>query len=88
MDFKTIALVFFSIFIAELGDKTQLAVLGFVCSGRSSLATFIGASLALVVVTLLAVVVGNRLAAWVPISIIKKAAGLLFIGLGVMLFVK
>ena len=51
MDWKTI-LSTFLIFLAELGDKTQLACIALTCRARSPLAVFLGAVGALAVVTL------------------------------------
>jgi len=86
MDIKTLVAVFFAVFLAELGDKTQLAILGFTSSGRSALAVFIGASLALIATTLLAVLVGERLALWIPLELVRKGGALLLIILGCILF--
>jgi len=86
MDIKTLVAVFFAVFLAELGDKTQLAILGFASSGRSVLAVFIGASLALIATTLLAVLVGERLALWIPLGLVRKGGALLLIILGCVLF--
>ena len=86
MDIKTLVAVFFAVFLAELGDKTQLAILGFASSGRSVLAVFIGASLALIATTLLAVLVGERLALWIPLELVRKGGALLLIILGCILF--
>jgi len=86
VDIKTLVAVFVAVFLAELGDKTQLAVLGFASSGRSVLAVFIGASLALTATTLLAVLVGEHLALWIPLDLVRKGGALLLIILGCILF--
>ncbi|RLD96783.1 MAG: hypothetical protein DRI91_06530 [Aquificota bacterium] len=86
MEWKTLVTVFWAVFLAELGDKTQLAVLGFASSGRSALAVFLGASLALMCTTLLGVVVGERLTLWFPMALVKKGAALLLIVLGLIIF--
>jgi len=52
MDWKTILSTFGLIFLAELGDKTQLACIALTCRARSPLAVFLGAVGALAVVTL------------------------------------
>ena len=49
MDWKLLATVFGTTFLAELGDKTQLALITFTCSNRHPLSVFLGGSLALVV---------------------------------------
>lgn len=86
MDIRTLVAVFVTVFLAELGDKTQLAVLGFASSGRSATAVFVGASLALIATTLLAVLVGEHLAVWMPLGLVRKGGALLLIILGCILF--
>lgn len=88
MDWKSLFLVFLAVFMAELGDKTQLAILGFASSGRSAVVVFLGASLALMATTLLAVLLGDRLLVWLPLYLVRKGAALLFVALGVILFLK
>ena len=59
MDFKIFAAVFGTVFLAELGDKTQLATVLFASKEPSSLATvFIAASLALICSSAIAVAAG------------------------------
>ncbi len=86
MNIKSLVAVFVAVFLAELGDKTQLAVLGFASSGRSPLAVFVGASLALTATTLLAVLVGEHLALWIPLDLARRGGALLLIILGFILF--
>ncbi len=86
MEWKTLLVVFWSVFLAELGDKTQLAVLGFSSSGKSAWSVFLGASLALVCTTLLAVLVGERLSAWLPLDVVRKGGALLLVVVGLFLF--
>ena len=87
---KTYAVVFLSILLAELGDKTQLATLFFATNPAvSKLGVFVAASGALVVSSFLAVVVGTQLGAWVPPERLRILAGLGFLVLGLwMLFVR
>jgi putative Ca2+/H+ antiporter (TMEM165/GDT1 family) len=72
---------FVSVFLAELGDKTQLATLG-LAAGRSKGAVFCGAASALVTTTLLAVMGGELVARWVRPVHLVRASGALFIALG------
>ncbi len=88
MDWKVLLLSFGTIFLAELGDKTQLAVLSFASSSRSPWLVFAGASAALLVSTLLAVLVGAGIKKFVPTQITHIIAGAIFVVLGVILIIK
>lgn len=56
MDWRVFGTAFVTLFLAELGDKTQLAVITMTANTESKVAVFLGASLALVFVSLLGVV--------------------------------
>jgi putative Ca2+/H+ antiporter (TMEM165/GDT1 family) len=73
---------FATIFLAELGDKTQLATLAFSAEGKSRLAVFIGSAGALVLTSLLGVIFGAAIAKVIPPNTIKIGAGVLFLILG------
>ena len=88
MAWKLFATTFVSIFLAELGDKTQLATLSLAAGERARWTVFAAAALALVASTALAVLVGDGLARLVPPVWIKRAAGALFVVLGVLLVAK
>jgi len=84
MDIKLFAVVFGTIFLAELGDKTQLATLLFAAREGSSLVTvFVAASAALVTITALGVVAGGLVANYVEPRYLSYAAGIGFILIGV-----
>ncbi|MBI4588851.1 MAG: TMEM165/GDT1 family protein [Candidatus Rokubacteria bacterium] len=87
---KTYAVVFLSVLLAELGDKTQLATLFFATNPAvSKLGVFAAAAGALVIASLLAVAVGAQVGAWVPPERLKIVAGLGFIAIGLwMLLVR
>ena len=85
MDLRLIATTFTTLFLAELGDKTQLAVLSLTASSRQPLAVFVGAALALLAVTAIGVLVGEGVSRIVPAWLIQKAAALAFIAIGVLL---
>jgi putative Ca2+/H+ antiporter (TMEM165/GDT1 family) len=75
--------IFMAVFLAELGDKTQLATLLFAADSQSSrLGVFFAASSALVLSSLLAVLVGAQLADYVSPRALKLMAGLGFIVIG------
>lgn len=82
MDFKVLLTTFGMIFLAELGDKTQLATLAFSAEGKSRLAVFIGSAGALVLTSLIAVILGAAVSRVIPPNYIKTGAGALFIILG------
>lgn len=89
MDLKIVGTTFMTLFLAEMGDKTQLAVLSLAAASRQPLAVFVGGAGALLLVTALGVRVGEGLARIVPETILHKAAALPFIVIGVaMLFSK
>lgn len=72
--------------LAELGDKTQLAVIAQTCKHEQPLAVFLGAILALALVTGLGVLVGQALTALVPETILRKAAAVAFILMGILIW--
>jgi len=80
---KTYLVLFASIFMAELGDKTPLATLVFSTTpGVSRLGVLLAASAALIISTVLAVMIGSQLERWVVSAQLKLGAGLVFIGIG------
>ena len=83
MDWKLILSTFGAIFLAELGDKTQLAAVTLSASTKKPLAVFIGASLALVTVSAVGVAVGAGLAEVIPINVVRKISAAAFVLIGV-----
>jgi putative Ca2+/H+ antiporter (TMEM165/GDT1 family) len=79
---------FIMIFLAELGDKTQLSTFAFASESHSPLSVFLGASLALVCASLLGVVLGGLIGRFVPGRIMKFVAALVFLGFGVWTLVE
>jgi len=82
MDWTTLAYAFGLVFISELGDKTQLAVIAQTCKYRRPGAVFLGATLALAGVTALGVIGGQLLGHIVPRSVLRAAASLAFVVMG------
>jgi putative Ca2+/H+ antiporter (TMEM165/GDT1 family) len=75
--------IFLAVFLAELGDKTQLATLLFASNTEvSKVGVFLAASGALVLSTLIAVLVGSQLSQYISPRILKIVAGLGFIIIG------
>ena len=84
MDLKVFLTVFIAVFIAELGDKTQLATLLFAADKSVSKWTvFIGASSALVVAAGIGVLAGGVISQYVSEKYLHYIAGIGFIGIGV-----
>ncbi len=80
---RSYAAVFVSVFLAELGDKTQLATLMFATNPDvNRTGVFLAAAAALVISSGLAVLVGSQLGAWLPARHVKMVAGLAFILIG------
>jgi putative Ca2+/H+ antiporter (TMEM165/GDT1 family) len=83
MDIKLLLTTFGLVFLAELGDKTQLATFCFSADCDSRLSVFLGSAGALVLSSLIAVVFGAAFSRLVPPSYIKIGAGVFFVLVGV-----
>jgi putative Ca2+/H+ antiporter (TMEM165/GDT1 family) len=75
---------FLMIFMAELGDKTQLALIALAASSGAVWSVFAGATLALWAVSLIGIFVGATLLKNVPKALMHRAAALLFAGFGLL----
>jgi putative Ca2+/H+ antiporter (TMEM165/GDT1 family) len=83
MDWKIFTAVFVSVFIAEMGDKTQLATMLFAADKEvSKLTIFFGASLALVATSAIGVLVGSALSHYISEKQLHYLAGAGFIIIG------
>ena len=84
MEYKVFITVFISVFIAELGDKTQLATMLF-ASDKSvnKLTIFLGASLALVLSSGIGVLAGGVISQYISEKNLHYIAGIGFIGIGI-----
>lgn len=84
MDWKLFLTVFAAVFIAELGDKTQLATLLFATDkGAYKLAVFFGASLALIVTSAIGVATGTLFSQYLSEKLLHLIAGSGFVGIGI-----
>lgn len=83
---KSILYTFFLVFIAELGDKTQLATMLLSAKSNSIMSVFLGSCLALICSTLIGVFAGAYITKFIPPSYIQNAAGALFIIMGILIF--
>ncbi len=84
MDLKIVATVFTAVFIAEMGDKTQLATILFASDKEAGKWTiFLGASLTLVAASGIGVMVGSALSEYVSEKHLHYAAGAGFVIIGI-----
>lgn len=88
MDMKIMTTAFATLFLAEMGDKTQLAVITLCASSKSPASVFVGAVLALAVVTALGVLFGKGVVALVPEASLHRLAGTAFIAIGAWMWVR
>ena len=89
MDWKIFATVFTSVFIAELGDKTQLATLLFASEKEiGKLTVFAGASFVLIVTSAMGVIAGSAISHYVSEKTLHYLAGIGFIAIGIWTLVK
>jgi putative Ca2+/H+ antiporter (TMEM165/GDT1 family) len=83
MDLKALAVIFGTVFLAELGDKTQLATVLFAANRQASaLSVFLAASAALVASSAIAVGAGHLLARHVNTRHLSIVAGIGFVAIG------
>lgn len=82
---KTILTTFGLVFLAELGDKTQLATMLLVAQNKSPLGVFIGSAGALVTSSLVGVLAGSTITRLIPANYIQLGAGVAFIVIGALL---
>ena len=83
MDWKLFFSTFAAIFLAEIGDKTQLATMSLAAGKASRLSVFAGSACALVATSAIAVLLGDVIARVIPPVWVKRAAGALFLVIGV-----
>lgn len=82
MDWKLVGTTFVAIFLAELGDKTQLATLTFSAAGTSRWAVFLGSAAALVATSAIAVLAGEAIVRVVSPKVIQRVAAVAFLVIG------
>ena len=89
MDWQPFISTFLLLLVAELGDKTQLAVIAQTCkfSGAGWM-VLLGAVLALALVSALAVGLGTVFGAFLPRELLRWVAGLAFVIMGVLMLLK
>jgi len=87
MDWRVMLTTFGVIFLAEMGDKTQLAAMTLAAEKKRPWEVFIAASLALVAISALGVVVGGVVSQYVPLEWVRRVAAVLFILIGALMLV-
>jgi len=88
MDWRLVFTTFGLLFLAELGDKTQLAVFALAARHRTPWPVFLGGALALSLVSLLGAFLGGLLGCYLPTKYVQIGAGLLFIGVGALMVIR
>ena len=76
---------FFTVFLAEMGDKTQLTTITLSSTTNKPLAVFIGSSIALILATLLGALAGGSIANLIPDFLLKLISGIVFLIIGINL---
>ena len=88
MDWKTLISTFGAVFVAELGDKTQLATMSMAAGSRARWAVFIGSALALCATSAIAVLAGEAVTRVVSPLLLRRIAGAVFIALGALFLLR
>jgi putative Ca2+/H+ antiporter (TMEM165/GDT1 family) len=81
IDWQLIGISFITVFLAEIGDKSQLAAIALGGSANNPRAVFIGSTVALILASLLGVLAGGTVAQFLPEKLLKSCAA---IGFGIM----
>jgi putative Ca2+/H+ antiporter (TMEM165/GDT1 family) len=85
-DWRVFATTFGLLFVAEIGDKTQLAVVSMSSKTSKPVTVFLASVLALAAVTLIGVAIGAGIAEVVPRVWLKRVAAALFFAVGILVF--
>ena len=85
MDWRLFLTTFGVIFLAEMGDKTQLAAMTMAAQSKRPWTVFIASALALTAVSAIGVVVGSVVGNYIPLIWVKRAAAVAFIVIGVLI---
>lgn len=84
MDLKLFTTVFATVFLAELGDKTQLATLLYATeTANPKMTVFLAAAGALVLTSAIGVLAGAAVSRYVAPELLTKLAGIGFIAIGI-----
>ena len=85
MDWRIFITTFGVIFLAEMGDKTQLAAMTMSAETKRPWIVLVSASLALACVSAIGVLVGSLLGNYLPLEWIKRGAAIAFIAIGTLI---
>lgn len=85
MEWKSALVTFAIIFLAELGDKTQLMVMSLSAKSKAPHMIFLGAAGALIASSLIAVVAGDSFLRHIPVRYLRLGTGLMFLMIGATL---
>jgi putative Ca2+/H+ antiporter (TMEM165/GDT1 family) len=85
-EIRVLLSTFALLFVAELGDKTQLAVISMTAKHKMPLWVFLGAALALAAVTAIGVLGGGLLTRFIPEMVLRRIAAVLFVGMGILMW--
>ncbi|MBE9028421.1 TMEM165/GDT1 family protein [filamentous cyanobacterium LEGE 11480] len=85
MDWNLLGLSFITVFLAELGDKSQLAAIALSGNAKSAKAVFFGSVTALILASLIGVLIGEGTAQILPTRLTKLLAAIGFAGMAVKL---
>jgi putative Ca2+/H+ antiporter (TMEM165/GDT1 family) len=89
LDYKIFFTIFATVFIAELGDKTQLATMLFAADKEvSKFTVLVGASLALIAATVISVLAGSIISQYISTKYLHYIAGVGFIAIGIWTFAR
>ncbi|MEL6500210.1 MAG: TMEM165/GDT1 family protein [Cyanobacteria bacterium J06607_15] len=78
MDWQLIGISFITVFLAEIGDKSQLAAIALGGSSNNPRAVFIGSTIALILASFLGVLAGGAVAQFLPEKLLKSFAAIGF----------
>ena len=83
--YSVLITTFSTVFLAELGDKTQIATLLLTAQSGKPIIVFLGAAMALICSSLVGVLLGRWIAKTMPAHRFEYMAGILMIGIGLLL---
>jgi len=85
MNWKVFFTTFGLVFLAELGDKTQLASLNLAAKSKMPFSVFLGSTVAYILVTLITVIIGDKVSNFLAPEYIKYGSAFVFILIGIFI---